>query len=354
MVQLVHGGDIYSYIENHPNGVLDFSANINPQGLPCGVKKAIISALENSANYPDPLCRELTAAIAQSENLPPAYTLCGNGASDLIYRLVYAVRPQKALVTAPAFEEYEQALTAAGCEVKHHLLQENEEFLLTQRILDDLTDDVDILFLCNPNNPTGQPISQTLLKKILQHCRQHKILLALDECFCDFLDDPDEYTMSEFLSGYDNLFLLRAFTKMYAMAGLRLGYCLCSNHALLDKMYLCGSPWGVSNIAQAAGVQALREKEYITRTKTIISQERAYLRAELCRLGCKVYGSHANFIFFRPHISNLSSRLEAKGILIRNCGNYKGLTGEFCRIAVKSHNDNIKLIRAMEEFALCP
>ncbi|WP_312640821.1 histidinol-phosphate transaminase [Hydrogenoanaerobacterium sp.] len=354
MTKLIHGGDIYSHQEKHPGGVVDFSANINPQGLPAGVKDAVIAALDGCANYPDPLCRELTEAIAQSEKLPREYILCGNGASDLIYRLVYAVRPKTAVVTAPAFEEYEQALTAAGCEVRHHLLCEEEDFLLTERILDDLTDDVQLLFLCNPNNPTGQPVQRALLTRILQHCREHNILLALDECFCDFLDEPENHVMNEFLPEYSNLILLRAFTKMYAMAGLRLGYCLCGNRSLLDAMYLCGSTWAVSNLAQAAGVQALREREYLARTKLIVAEERAYLKARLAALGCKVYGSHANYIFFRPHVSRLRERLEVKGYLIRNCENFKGLSGEFCRIAVKSHEDNTALLHAMEEVALCP
>lgn len=353
MIELIHGGDIYTRREHCPAVLTDFSANINPLGLPEGVKVAVTAALGDCARYPDPLCRELTQAIALNEGIPAEYILCGGGAADLIYRLAYAAKPKHALVLAPAFEEYEQALTAAGCAVQHHLLYEQEDFLLTPRILEELTDDLDLLFLCSPNNPTGQPVDRALLCQILQRCEEKNILLCVDECFCGFLDDPDAYTMKDQLCGHNNLFLLKAFTKLYAMAGLRLGYALCANRALLEQMYACGAPWSVSHPAQVAGLQALREHAYLRQGKALVAQERERLKNGLARLGCKVYGSHANYVFFRPHIPNLCEHMLSYGFLLRDCRNYKGLQGEFCRIAVRCSADNKALLNAMEDAALC-
>ena len=354
MFELIHGGDIYTARENFAGELLDFSANINPLGLPIGVEKALVNSICDCTNYPDPLCRELTLAIAQNENIQPESILCGSGASDIIYRVAYATHPKKAVVAAPCFAEYEQALNAAGCEVYHHILHEKDEFTLTDSILQVLTGDIDILFLCSPNNPTGAPVERELLIKILKQCDKNNIIFVLDECFNDFLDDPQTYTMKQYISGHNNLIILRAFTKMYALAGVRLGYALCQNHTLLGKMYACGSPWGVSSLAQAAGIQALKEGDFVLETKALIKKERAFLKAGLSGLGCRVYASHANYIFFSPHVKGLCKKLEESGILVRSCENYKGLQGEYCRIAVKTHSENERLLCAMEELAKCP
>lgn len=351
MAKLIHGGDIYTDSGKVNGELLDFSANINPFGMPAGVRK-VLRGHENILRleaYPDPLCRELTAAIAQSEGVGGESILCGAGASDIIYRLVYAARPKKAVVLAPCFAEYEQALKTVGCEVRRHALEEGNGFALTEYILPLLTRGVDMLFLCNPNNPTGAPIERKLLCDILELCRENNILLVLDECFNDFLDEPGRYTMKDCLSKYDNLIILRAFTKMYALAGLRLGYAMCGDAALLGRMYECGSPWGVSTAAQLAGLQALKEIEFVERTREFIKIERAFLKEKLTELGCVVYASQANYIFFRPHVPWLCEKLAETGILARDCGNYAGLSGEFCRIAVKKHRPNLRLLRTMGE-----
>ena len=144
-----HGGDVYG------GGItLDFSANTNPLGTPPGVLEAVCRALPRLHRYPDPYCRRLVQAIAGHEQVPASYILCGNGAADLIYRLVHAEKPKRALLISPTFSEYEKALSEAGCEVAFHELNEADNFAVTERILDDISDDTDMLFLCSPNNPT--------------------------------------------------------------------------------------------------------------------------------------------------------------------------------------------------------
>ena len=350
MKQLIHGGDTYSLKQNQRNPILDFSANINPLGTPQSVIDAVTSSLSCCAIYPDPLCRKLTAAISQIEKIPQEWITCGNGAADIIFRLVYAKKPKTALILAPTFAEYEQALTAVDCKIRAFNLKSKEDFNITEDILNQIDKDVDVVFICNPNNPTGQLAEPSLLLKILDKCKANQTTLVVDECFNDFLDIPEKYTMKAYLKDYPNLFILKAFTKIYAMAGLRLGYGITNNMKLLEKIVGAGQPWSVSTIAQAAGIAALTETEYISETRKLIVGERAFLTAELTNLGAKIIGSKANYIFFKVKgITNLKEQLEPKGILIRSCGNYHGLTKEYYRIAVKSNEDNKVLITALGE-----
>lgn len=350
MTQLVHGGDIYTPQARLHIPILDFSANINPLGMPEGARKAIEEAVFHCEAYPDPLCRELTKAIAQAEQVSPNWVLCGNGAADLIFRLVYACQPKKAMILAPTFVEYHQALTAAGCQVEVFSLMAEEEFQLNESILEALDDSFDLLFLCNPNNPTGQPVERELMERILDRCHSLNILLAADECFNDFLSEPQRYSIKSSLGTYPNLFVLKAFTKIYAMAGVRLGYALCSDPQLLDRLICAGQPWSVSSLAQAAGVAALKDEDYLEQTTRLIASERKFLIGQLSTLGLTVIGSKANYIFFQTQgVSDLKERLMPRGILIRSCGNYPGLDPTYYRIAVKSRRDNEALLRQLAE-----
>ena len=231
MRQNPHGGDIYT-----KKCRVDFSVNVNPLGAPESVKEAVRKSAESVEQYPDALCRDLTRALSEKEQLPEENILFANGAAELIFALTQALRPKKALIAAPGFAEYEAALSAAGCFIRMYPLQKEKGFLLQDDFCDDLTDDLDLVFLCNPNNPTGLTIPQELLLKILDNCRERNIYLVLDECFIEFLPEPEKVTMQGKLDEYPNLLILRAFTKIYAMPGLRLGYLLCSDEDLLDRI----------------------------------------------------------------------------------------------------------------------
>ena len=231
MRQNPHGGDIYT-----KKCRVDFSVNVNPLGTPESVKEAVRKSAESVEQYPDALCRDLTRALSEKEQLPEENILFANGAAELIFALTQALRPKKALIAAPGFAEYEAALSAAGCFIRMYPLQKEKGFLLQDDFCDDLTDDLDLVFLCNPNNPTGLTIPQELLLKILDNCRERNIYLVLDECFIEFLPEPEKVTMQGKLDEYPNLLILRAFTKIYAMPGLRLGYLLCSDEDLLDRI----------------------------------------------------------------------------------------------------------------------
>ncbi len=236
MEKHIHGGDVY-----HHQGCIDFSANCNPLGTPEGIKKAIIKSLEHINDYPQVGCTPLKKAIAEYENTKPDQVICGNGAAEVIFSLCRAVNPRRALVPAPTFAEYQQALYSVDCQVEFFPLNGKKGFVLEEDFLQALTKEIDIIFLCNPNNPTGLLVEKTLLEKILKRCQELDILMAVDECFLDFVPSPEKYTLKEYLETYDNLFLLKAFTKRYAMAGVRLGYGLCGNKGLLEKNGRCMS-----------------------------------------------------------------------------------------------------------------
>lgn len=347
-MKLVHGGDYVGYREKYGRDALDFSANVSPLGMPKAVAEAIGRAAYQADRYPDPLCRELRAAIAQAEKVPAEWVLCGNGAADLIFRLALAERPKRALVLAPTFAEYAAALETIGCDIRRYALSEQNDFALTADFIEAIEEGVDMVFLCQPNNPTGQVASQTLVRRILARCQAIGAMLAVDECFLDFLPDGDAYTMKHALGGAKNLFILKAFTKLYGMAGVRLGYGLCADETLLARMRSAGQPWAVSSLAQAAGVAALKQTEYVERVRALIEEERPYLQAGLRALGLRVIPGKANYLLFCA-AEALGEEMERRGVILRGCGNYPGLDDTWYRTAVRTRAENDILLQTLRE-----
>ena len=212
MTKHIHGGDVYKY-----DHCLDFSANCNPLGTPQSVKQAIIDSVEDLSDYPRVGCGPLKDAIADYEHTKKEYLICGNGAADLIFSLSRALNPKKALLPAPTFAEYEQALVSVGCEISRYYLKEENDFCIQKDDPDVLKrEKPDIIFLCNPNNPTGITIPQDLLEEILETCAMQGIFMVVDECFLDFVKDSEKHTLKGKLEKYPGLFILKAFTKRYA------------------------------------------------------------------------------------------------------------------------------------------
>ena len=345
-----HGGDLVSARVLWAGEVLDFSANLNPLGMPEGVRRAAAEGVEEAVHYPDPLCRALSAAIARRDGVAPGQVLCGNGAADLVFRLAFSEGPRRALVTAPTFSEYEAAVSAAGCTVVRHILDRARNFDLTGAVLDELTPELDLAFFCTPNNPTGRVIDRGLLEAILEKSRAAGVRLVVDECFLALSDGGEAAGLAGYLEPYPNLLLLRAFTKSYAMPGLRLGYCLSADGALLDRLSRCAQPWSVSAPAQAAGLAAAAEPSHPRLARALIARERSRLMRALEGLGLEVIPSAANYLLFRaPGITDLRERLLRRGVLIRSCADYPGLGEDDYRIAVRLQEENEQLIRAMKE-----
>ena len=349
---LIHGGDVFTLAEKlgkEDREIIDFSVNINPLGLSQKVKEALIDQIDLAVAYPDPLCRKLVTALGNVHKLPEASILCGNGAADLIFRLAHVCKPKKALILAPTFAEYEIALKGVGCIVQYYTLEEETDYQIGEDFFDLLTEELDMIWLCNPNNPTGQLTQKDFMQRVLKKCKDLDIKLIVDECFMDFVEDGALYSVVSEVRSTPHLIVLKAFTKFYGMAGLRLGYALIGDIALKEALGKAAQPWAVSSLAQLAGCIALEDTAYQVATKELIHQERTYLKKAFEDLGFKVYASHADYLFFRSPIKALHEKLAKKGILIRHCENYHGLTEDHYRIGIKTHEMNVFLIRALQE-----
>ncbi len=341
-VMHIHGGDIYTTPYR-----LDFSANVNPLGMPKGIADAACRGVLHCADYPDTQCRELRRALAQKEGVPEEYLVFGNGAADLIYALSDAVRPERALLAAPDFAEYEQAISDAA-DIRFYPLLREKGFQVGEDYLDYLDSGLQMAFFCNPNNPTGAQTPRPLLEKIIETCENCGIFLVLDVCFMDFLDRPEESDFHAMLADHPHLILLKAFTKTYAMAGLRLGYALTANAGLRDRLRGRRQPWSISIPAQMAGLAALKETVYVEKARKLIRQERPWLAGELQKLGLAVYPGAANYLFFQGP-EDLARECAKRGILIRDCRNYRNLRAGDFRAAVRTHEENEELVRVLKE-----
>lgn len=334
-----HGGNVYKYRD-----YLDFSANINPLGTPESVRNAVIESAGLCDVYPDPYCTELVGKISDCEKIKPSRIVCGNGADDLIYRIVSALKPDNAVICSPSFTEYGKALRENNCRITEYILSERNSFDIASDFVDYLNHNTDIVFLCSPNNPTGKAVNIDLLGNIAEKCLENDIVLVCDECFMDFVCDGKNKSSRNFLNG--KMIILKAFTKIYAMAGLRLGYAVFGSDELAGKVCSNGQYWSVSVPAQRGGIAALDEKNYLLTTVEFVRKERKFLTTELSDMGLKVFESEANFIFFRSSLP-LDTLLEKEKILIRNCNNYCGLENGFFRVAVRTHEENIILVSAL-------
>lgn len=338
-----HGGDIYT------NRVrLDFSANINPAGMPEKVRQALMRAAENCSAYPDPYCTELRKRIAETERISENGILCGNGAAELIYQFAYTLPKGKpALIVEPAFCEYENALQAAGIAAEHYILTEDTGFRLSEEFLRIDFSRYCAVFVCSPNNPTGI----TVAPELIQALAGTGIRLFCDFCFLDLTGDPDMYDLPALIRAYPNLIVLRAFTKSYAMAGVRLGYVLCGDTELLMDMSEKAQCWNVSTLAQAAGIAALDCVDWLRDSVMGISEERRHMTEELGQLGIRVYPGEANYLLLYADV-NLTERLMERGIMVRDCSNYIGLGRGYVRVAVRTPEENEQLLAEMREVML--
>jgi len=346
-----HGGDWASFEIEYGRPPLDFSMNVNPLGMSEKVRKAIAEAAKTAEKYPDPACRQLRNALAEAEGVSADRIFCGAGAADIIYRLAKSAKTCEdpyLLITAPTFAEYEEAFAAEGWKIGRWPLEEKNGFKIGEDMIDAISDEVDMVFLCEPNNPTGVATDKGLLEKILEACHRAGAMLVIDECFNGFLDNPEQHTMKGCLNQYGNLIILKAFTKLYGMAGVRLGYCLCPSAGMVESLAKAGPPWNVSSLAQAAGLAALEDSDYAEAGRKIVQEERPLLKDALRQLGIAEVFGEANYLLFKGPVG-LDEKMRERGILIRNCDNYYGLGRGWYRIAVKTHEDNLKLLEEMKQ-----
>ena len=340
-----HGGDIY-----HNPGALDFSANINPMGMPDAVRAALVRAAERSDVYPDPYCTALREAVSEAEGVPADRILCGNGAAELIYLYAFALRDRDrrpALVVSPAFSEYETALRAAGVPAERYLLREEEGFRLTERIFETDLTRYSAVFLCSPNNPTGIAADPGLISRLAET----EARMFFDFCFLDLTEEPERYGIPGLLGDHPDVTVLRAFTKSWAMAGVRLGYALSGDTGFLGAMSEKTACWNVSTLAQEAGIAALGCREWLRASVSFIARERERTAAAFRSLGLTVLPGEANYLLCRS-VPGLPALLRERGILVRDCSGYPGLGPGWFRAAVRTPEENEKLLAAVREVLL--
>ena len=360
-----HGGDIYN------NDIkLDFSVNLNAFGMPDSVRKVITDNLDIAQNYPDPECTDLRNAITAWEEartgakLLPEQIICGNGASEVINAVIQASWPRTAIIQSPGFYGYERSLEAADCRiyrgdcmsvmpgVKLRSDREGIYFMPTEKMAEQIQNErPDMVILCNPSNPVGSCIREDILKKILVAAREVKARIIIDECFLPFCSDFAGRSAVRFLDEFPNMMIIRAFTKLYAMPGIRLGYAISGARLWGSQTLKLLPEWNVGTLSQAAGIAALEDKEYLEKSLPYIMEQKEKLMQQLLFLGMDVVPGKANFLMFRSsHQINLKDALLEEGILIRECNNYPGLphTG-FYRICVRREEDNQKLLDALQK-----
>jgi threonine-phosphate decarboxylase len=344
-----HGGRAFELarrLGRPPGEILDFSANINPLGPPPGLRRVLGRALAEIVNYPEPHAEPLRAALADRHGVKPSQVLVGNGSTALFYLLCRALRPRRAVVFEPAFSEYARALAAAGAEIGRVITRRGRFFCPDASGIDQaLALAPDLIFVARPVSPGGALPDPEVLAALIR--RAAPVPVVLDEAFLDFTGEPT-------WAGHKarNLIVTRSLTKFYALTGLRLGY-LVGPPQLVAKIAALDEPWSINHLAQTAGLYCLDQTAYAAQTRRVVARARARLVTALEALpGAFVYPSTANYLLVwvdepGPTVPRLAARLEAQGILIRDCANFRGVGPNHFRVAVKRESDNRRLATAL-------
>ena len=376
-----HGGNIYKiFREKNIREILDYSSNINPYGIPESLKKKINKNMEILERYPDPDYVELRGKLASLNKVDILDVILGNGATEVIFLFMKVIRPKKILIVSPTFGEYERAVKATvnyddfSCseksdnrnsedkkvEIEYFELKESDDFKLNiNNLRKELGAKYDLLIMCNPNNPTGKFLKLAETEEILKECNKYNTKLFIDEAFIEFLSDNLKESIINTKENKQNLFVTRAFTKFFAIPGLRLGYGIYFDKSLEKKIAEKKEPWSVNNIAEMAGITVLDDAEYIEKTLKWITEEKKYMYEQLNKIsGIKPYKTEVNFITVKineelfskgMNVKKLREKMLEQGILIRDASNFKFLDERFFRLAIKDRESNDKVIRVLKE-----
>lgn len=348
----LHGGNIYR-LQREGKEVLDYSSNINPLGVP---QKFIDKAIQNFSSlsqYPDIDYIELREKIANYNQVSRENILVGNGATEILFLYIRALRSKKTLLVGPCFAEYARVLKTVGSEICLFPLKEEENFILNvEALISEIQkEDYDLVLLCNPNNPTGKFIPLEDFKKIVTVIEKKGIQLFVDEAFIEFVESWKKKTVALLKS--KSVFILRALTKFFAIPGLRLGYGMTWNADLFSRMQEEKEPWSVNVFANLAGLTMLEDEEYIRKTEDWIREEKKYFHQELSKISeIKVYETETNFILLQllsKEAREFQAAMIEKGILVRDASNFPFLNEYYIRLAIKDRVSNQKVIKAIQE-----
>ncbi|MCL2359987.1 threonine-phosphate decarboxylase CobD [Candidatus Bathycorpusculum sp.] len=352
-----HGAEVHGAAQESGYSIreiLDFSSSVNPLGPSKKALDAIQSAFAEIITYPDTNSTMLRQTIAgQFSGVTKDNIVVGNGSTELMYLFAEAFlkRGEKALMAAPTFGEYERAVRKTGESVKFMRL--DKSFQIDVDAFKREMTGCKLIFICNPNNPTSKLIPKDSLASIIDSALSQDILVFLDEDFLEFVDDEKNHSMIPKICKYPNLFVLRSFTKIFGLTGLRVGYGV-TNKEIAEVLHCAKIPWNVNCLAQAAATVAIKDSAHLQVTLELIKKEKAWLQTKLSNIASFSFSPpDANFFFIDIEKTGLTAnalkhRMLRQGILIRDCSNFVGLNEFYIRVAVKTHEENTRLIEAFK------
>ena len=335
--------------------IISFSANVNPLGLSPKVKEELSLHADCLTRYPDREYTDLRKAIGSYVNTSFENVWVGNGSSELIALFVKLCNPKHALIFGPTYSEYEHEIMLYGGKSTYFELRESDNFAPDiDALYEKLSGDIDLLIICNPNNPTSAVISRDVIKGILEKCASLNITVMIDETYMEFVEDYESVTAIALADEFKNLIVLRGISKFFASPGLRLGYCVTSDHKLTSDLRACQIPWSVNSLAEAAGKIMFSDVKYIKDTKAYIAKERRRIYARLLQIpALKVYKPQANFILCRIENSSVTAQdlfdaaIKEK-LMIRDCASFTFLDESYFRLCFMKEDDNDKLMDVIE------
>lgn len=354
-----HGSDLEAvaeYFQLPQEEIICFGANVNPLGLSPSVKKVLAEHLDIISSYPDRNYTSLKNQISSYCHVSPQHIVVGNGCTELISLFIQLLKPKKTLLPGPSYSEYErEIILSGGTVIPFPLLQEESFTLSLSSLYKALENDIDLLILCNPNNPTSTVVQSDELKQILSFCKERNIFIMVDETYVEFVEDIAKITAMPLTDYFDNLIVLRGVSKFFAAPGLRFGYGVTGNTNLLAELDKIKNPWSLNSVGAYAGELLLSDKNYMQKTHSLISSERKRLCKKLHSLPfVQVYEPTANFILLKICKDNLTSHdvfmyAIQKGLMIRDCSTFTELTGEFIRFCIMNPEDNDRLLDCLKE-----
>jgi threonine-phosphate decarboxylase len=345
-----HGGDVWTaerVLGVPKEQLLDFSANINPLGPPASMWSAIRENLSRITAYPDPKSRELKNVLAGKYGLRTEQLVIGNGAAEILYGVMRALRPKKVGLLQPCFSEYAEAASVVDAEFVTVFAKPQHGFTPPVDELVAACEETDLFVIGHPNNPNGRLLPLEGLVEMAAALQRRGAYLLVDEAFLDFV--PQAGTMLEQLDEWPKVILLRSLTKFYSIPGLRLGYAVASPE-LIQRIERELAPWGVNALAQAAGIAGLLDEEFERASLAWLRKERPFFMERLREIpGVTPFGGEVNFVLFRCGTPELQKRLGQRGILIRSCATYPGLGPDYYRVAVRTREENLSLLAAIAQ-----
>lgn len=360
-----HGSDIEkiaAYYEIEQSSIHNYSGNVNPMGLSPSLEKKLIDNIHLVTSYPDPDYSGLKDSISSYVNSNKEYVILGNGTTELIAHYIDYVNPKVGLVIGPTYSEYESKMKTLNTEVRYYPLEDYNNFCIdTKKLMTALSDDhitkkVDLLVLCNPNNPTATLSNYKDLFPVFDLCKSLGIYILIDETYMDFVENWETISAINLVHTYTNLVVLRGFSKFFAAPGLRLGYGITSDincHNFLEKKR---HHWAINSLAAYAGEQLMRDETFIQNSKDYISKERRRIAMRLESLpNIQVYPNASNFFFIQLLSPKQSAHgifefLITKGMMVRNTTSFPFIHGEFIRFCLLTTEENDNLIDAMKDY----